>query len=606
MNWLVRALARVQKTTRPFTRPDQSRRRLCLEILEDRSVPSTFSSSATDFNHTAIPAGDSVWFNSSFQVSGLGRATSATLHLTNQTVNFSASGTNYVVNVPDATINLSSSTTVATTTFDAGSNSWITNLPLKFAGNAFLDGAILPASVKLPGGIDTVTWSGFFSTDTAGVSVNWQWGAAVYTNLGSDYNALNVKPLDGGGAVTVYNNRDDAGTPEADKAFVTAGATGPGGKNWTGNSTPAQAVSPSLDAGIDYPFPSSNPLTSVAFNESDVLRGATIDAANGTFAVWYNDEHALALGVRQVNVKTGPRTTTTTDYALAALTSDPGSALNPAVGSTATTGDQAGTDTSGRPMAPSLFITDITNNPNNLSGDWQWGGSAIAPNAVFGTWKGFVKTVNANKSPAAATLTADADPATNGWNLGAGADPVPAGLTNQGYGSELRWNLNDLYNQGLLIPGHTYRFYVIVHDGDQNKAGGDSAQMAYNFTYSGPTIRPGSMSGFVRVDDGSGNLSGLSGVLLTLTGTTTTGQQVNLQVKTNADGSYSFGNVLAGTYTVTETIPNGYWWENAIPGTVNGSRNGSVAYDAISGVTLKPGDAGINYDFIVNMTPPMS
>src|SRR5579864_5747214 len=102
-------LARFRKTVKPA-----AGRRLLLETLEERDVPSTLSTIAANFNPTPIPAGDNLWFDSSFKVSGIPGGTSAvTLHVTNQTVTFSASGTNYTENVPDATINLSSSTTLA-------------------------------------------------------------------------------------------------------------------------------------------------------------------------------------------------------------------------------------------------------------------------------------------------------------------------------------------------------------------------------------------------------------------------------------------------------------------------------------------------------------
>src|SRR6185369_2788000 len=57
------------------------------------------------------------------------------------------------------------------------------------------------------------------------------------------------------------------------------------------------------------------------------------------------------------------------------------------------------------------------------------------------------------------------------WNVD-GGDPVLAGLTNQGYGAELIWDASKLN----LIPGHSYRLYFMVHDGDQNKSGGDVGQ----------------------------------------------------------------------------------------------------------------------------------
>ena len=197
---------------------------------------------------------------------------------------------------------------------------------------------------------------------------------------------------------------------------------------------------------------SANPLTNIPFNESEVLRASrlSVDAncVPTALQVFYNDEHALTLGVRQVNVKTAAGTTTT-NYAVSPLTTNPGSAMPPLVGSTitcATDFDQAGVDVSGRPMFPALFITDLTANPGNpYAGDWQYGGTAIPPDAVFGTWKAAVRTVDHTKNPVAVTVTPDGDPlAKNHWNLGPGSDPVPPGLVNQGYGAEVRWDLSTL------------------------------------------------------------------------------------------------------------------------------------------------------------------
>jgi hypothetical protein len=132
-------------------------------------------------------------------------------------------------------------------------------------------------------------------------------------------------------------------------------------------------------------------------------------------------------------------------------------------------------------MWPSLFITDITNDRNSRAGDWQYGGTPIAPDDVFGTWKAAVRTVDKTKSPATITVTPDADPAKNNWNLGAGSDPAPAGLTNQGYGTEVRWNVSSLRVNGQpLQAGHLYRFQFMVHDGDQTKTGGDSGEACVN------------------------------------------------------------------------------------------------------------------------------
>jgi hypothetical protein len=228
---------------------------------------------------------------------------------------------------------------------------------------------------------------------------------------------------------------------------------------------------------------SSNPLTNIDFNESEVLRASrlSVDAncVPTMLQVFYNDEHALSLGVRQVQVKTASGTTTT-DYAVSPLTTNPGSAIPPLVGSTIPSGDQAGADVSGRPLYPALFITDLTANPGNpYAGDWQYGGTAITPSAVFGTWKAAVRKVDKTRNPNVITVTPDSDPAKNNYNLGPGSDPVPPGLVNQGYGAEVRWDLATLN----LVPGHQYRLYFMVHDGDQNKTGGDVGQDCAIFTY---------------------------------------------------------------------------------------------------------------------------
>ena len=122
-------------------------------------------------------------------------------------------------------------------------------------------------------------------------------------------------------------------------------------------------------------------------------------------------------------------------------------------------------------MWPALFITDVTADPTSTAGDWQFGGKGIPPHDVFGTWKSAVRTVN---SGGAVTITPDVDPAENpNWNLGAGSDAPPVGTPNDKFGTEVRWSIDRLIASGDLIPGHKYRFQFMVHDGDQNKTGGD-------------------------------------------------------------------------------------------------------------------------------------
>jgi hypothetical protein len=88
-----------------------------------------------------------------------------------------------------------------------------------------------------------ITWSGDFHTDTAGISVSWQWAAAVYTEFTSDMSGIQVKTVDDNHA-DVYQNSDHAGTPENFKDFVIGGARGGGGSNWTGSYSGTASVVP--------------------------------------------------------------------------------------------------------------------------------------------------------------------------------------------------------------------------------------------------------------------------------------------------------------------------------------------------------------------------
>jgi hypothetical protein len=114
---------------------------------------------------------------------------------------------------------------------------------MQFSGNAFLDGFAFPVTSNLPGGIKHVTWQGQFTSDTAGLAVNWQWAAAVYRRFGTDYNGLGVKPVDDN-HLSNYQNADHAGSPEVYLPYVTGGATGGGGSNFTGSLSSTQQVTP--------------------------------------------------------------------------------------------------------------------------------------------------------------------------------------------------------------------------------------------------------------------------------------------------------------------------------------------------------------------------
>jgi hypothetical protein len=180
------------------------------------------------------------------------------------------------------------------------------------------------------------------------------------------------------------------------------------------------------------------PRTCISWKESGVLAAFLAPSNDSILRAWYQDEHALTLGVGIVSP----------------ITKSPDFVLNP------NTGNPDGVDLAGRPSRPALFITDITNNPSDRSGDWEYGGISYNPTAIYGTWK----ALNAN------------NPVSNGRNLGPGSTDPPASVLDK-YVSEIQWDLSK-YN---LVHGRVYRLEFMVHDGDGG--GGDAGEKCATINY---------------------------------------------------------------------------------------------------------------------------
>lgn len=194
-------------------------------------VGATVSSIASNFNGTAINRGNFIWFNLALNPGSL--ATDTSFVVNNQSVTFAGAVPNPIL-LPNAIVNYSSSASTCTTTFNSGTNTWTTTLPLAGAKNSFAGGfGYLVPSPGLPGGINPVTWSADFHSTPSPLTVQWQWAAAVYTSFSSDPNALGVKGC---------ANGDTVGTPENFKSFVTGGARGGGGSNFTGSYSGTASV----------------------------------------------------------------------------------------------------------------------------------------------------------------------------------------------------------------------------------------------------------------------------------------------------------------------------------------------------------------------------
>ena len=303
---------------------------------------------------------------------------------------------------------------------------------------------------------------------------------------------------------------------------------------------------------LGYPDNSHTPRSQQVFSESSMLVAldpgpSVCGKAPEYIKIWYTDEHALLLGVRQVIVKSSTGTTTT-NYGVTPTPSSPTCVDHPLVGTTFPSGDQSGNDVAvdgGRPIWPAVFITDLTvNGANSRAGDWQQGGTGTAPSRICGTWKAAVRTVDKTRTPNLVTIQPDVDPAPNGTNLG-GGDKPPAGTVFDKYSAEVEWKLSDL----KLIPGHSYRLQFMVHDGDQNKIGGDAGDTCTTVSVA---LASSSIGDFVWDDNGGGNINnnqngrqdagepGIPNIDVLLYNAA---GNIVKTTKTDANGKYQFDNV---------------------------------------------------------------
>lgn len=128
-------------------------------------------------------------------------------------------------------------------------------------------------------------------------------------------------------------------------------------------------------------------------------------------------------------------------------------------------------DANGFTLSPAVYLTDITANAADTSGDAKSGGSPQPPTDVYGAWK-IENGVQPNSE--------------NGVLLGPGADPWPAangpgGGNDQTWTAEVIWNLANLRTKAgqALVAGNKYRLQAAIHNGNGN---GDVAEICITFT----------------------------------------------------------------------------------------------------------------------------
>ena len=184
--------------------------------------------STSNFDGTRIVAGNAIWFNAVAKFKGVKPGDEVNFESQQVTIGGSAP-----ISLPDVVLNFTSSG-AATASFDDTAFTWHAT-PSATDKNVFVGGYLYRVQSDIPGGQNPVIWSGHFHVPH-GVSVQWQWAAAVYG--GVDQYELGNSPGMNGLDVLAYdgaNGGEHAGTPDAMRADLVGGARGGKGSNFTGS-----------------------------------------------------------------------------------------------------------------------------------------------------------------------------------------------------------------------------------------------------------------------------------------------------------------------------------------------------------------------------------
>ncbi len=212
-------------------------------------------------------------------------------------------------------------------------------------------------------------------------------------------------------------------------------------------------------------------------------------------------------------------------------------------------------------------------------------------------------------------------------NLGTGTvtgakvtDLLPANFTASGYTATLNGGATDTnpvgsgnINDTINLPPNGEISYTVIGTVSSTATGtlsntasvtppGGTAISATDTDNITPAASS-SLSGYVYIDGNNNGVrdpgeTGIPSVPVTLTGTATGGGSVNLSTTTDSTGFYSFANLAAGTYTISEIQPTNYIeGKDAVGSQASGTIVQTATTNAIQTITLASGVSGTQNDF---------
>ncbi len=204
------------------------------------------------FGMTPIPAGSTIWFTSVMKAvrTADGGAITSPIRIDVRQSRITFGRWPDVIAMPDSTVVLDPSIQVPRRLWSGPDELNVAYSPSQVSMEALFDALPYKAPEPfIPRSSGPVTWTATFAASRPGITIDWAWSAAVYSRFGV-VGSFQLKPLSGpisqvepqAGLPSLYENDDPAGTAEAYKQYVVAGAMGSGGPNYTGARSETASV----------------------------------------------------------------------------------------------------------------------------------------------------------------------------------------------------------------------------------------------------------------------------------------------------------------------------------------------------------------------------